>query len=275
VHYIAGLVVGDETLRWQVLAQFGLDEQLGATITISTRHKSSFKAAQDLAAILKANSVKWLRPTSQGNWLFNSTVFKEKFPEYAGDAWLTGDLLLTMDHDYEVVTVNSDGFEYEEARYHCQFVITQALVEDQMPQKIFLSHKGADKPMVRRYKATLEAVGLKPWLDEDAMLAGTELERALLQGFKDSCAAVFFITPRYRDEGYLATEINYALAERRAKLERFHIITLVIPDDDGGVGIVPDLLRPYIYKLPLSELEGFCEIVRALPIAVGPATWRR
>ena len=74
--------------------------------------------------------------------------------------------------------------------------------------RIFLSHKGADKPRVREYKKTLEALGFDPWLDEDAMTAGTNLERGLLEGFKTSCAAVFFITPNYVDENYLASEVK-------------------------------------------------------------------
>jgi hypothetical protein len=74
-----------------------------------------------------------------------------------------------------------------------------------IPMKIFLSHKSADKPLVRQYKHLLVELGFDPWLDEDAMQAGAELERSLLKGFADSCAAVFFVTPNYKDENYLAS----------------------------------------------------------------------
>lgn len=176
-----------------------------------------------------------------------------------------------MDHEVR----REKRFEKEEDRTYCQFIITPETVEDQMPKKAFLSHKsGADKAMVRRYKEALHAVGVTGWLDEDAMPAGTELERGLLAGFKESCAAVFFITPRYRDEGYLATEINYAIAEKRKKGDRFSIITLVIGDADGRAGEVPELLQPYVWKTPATELEGFSELMRALPIATGPVHWK-
>jgi hypothetical protein len=59
------------------------------------------------------------------------------------------------------------------------------------PMKIFLSHKGADKPRIRNYHDTLKLLGFDPWLDEDAMTAGTNLQRGILQGMADSCAAVF------------------------------------------------------------------------------------
>lgn len=141
------------------------------------------------------------------------------------------------------------------------------------PMKIFLSHKGADKPMVREFKRTLEELGFDPWLDEDAMTAGVELERGILQGFKDSCAAVFFVTPSFQDESYIASEVNYAIQEKRAKQDRFAIVTLVFSDGPSK-GIVPDLLKQYVWKEPASQIEAFRELIRALPIGVGPPVWK-
>lgn len=112
--------------------------------------------------------------------------------------------------------------------------------------KLFLSHKGSDKPMVQRFFAILKELGFDPWLDEDAMVAGTELERAILDGFQRSCAAVFFITPNFQDEKYLRSEINYAVQQKREKDGRFAIITLLFTDKNGAKGAVPDLLRTYV-----------------------------
>jgi hypothetical protein len=142
-----------------------------------------------------------------------------------------------------------------------------------VPMKIFLSHKGADKALVREFKNTLALLGFDPWLDEDALSAGIELERGILQGFRDSCAAVFFVTPNFRDENYLATEVNYAIAEKRRKGEKFAIITLVFTKERQQ-GTVPDLLRPYVWKEPSTELEAFREIIKALPVKVGDVYWR-
>jgi hypothetical protein len=141
------------------------------------------------------------------------------------------------------------------------------------PMKVFLSHKGVDKPKVREFKETLELLGFDPWLDEDAMHAGVELERAIAQGFKDSCAAVFFITPSYIDEQYLATEVNYAIAEKRKKGAKFSIITLVY-EIDGKKGQVPDLLAPYVWKEPRNDLEAIRELIRALPVKAGDVYWK-
>jgi hypothetical protein len=87
-------------------------------------------------------------------------------------------------------------------------------------KKIFLSHKTIDKALVIDFKEALAAIGYEPWLDEDAMPAGTSPDRALLQGMKDSCGVVFFVTPSFEDEGFLESEINYAMQQKREKREK-------------------------------------------------------
>lgn len=140
--------------------------------------------------------------------------------------------------------------------------------------KIFLSHKGADKPLVRLYKQTLELLGFEVWLDEDAMPAGTALHRGILQGFKDSCAAIFFITPNYKNEEFLETEVNYAITEKMNKGDKFSIITLVFSDDKGKIGEVPELLKTYVWKQPTNDLEALQEIIKALPVKLGDVRYR-
>lgn len=139
--------------------------------------------------------------------------------------------------------------------------------------KIFLSHKGLDKPRVREFKQTLQQLGYQPWLDEDALKAGDHLERGLLQGMEESCAAVFFITPAFKDEGYLATEVDYAVQQLRAKGKRFAIIALSFCDEAGNEGQVPKLLQSYVWKHPKHDLEAIREIVRAVPLALGEVRW--
>ena len=139
--------------------------------------------------------------------------------------------------------------------------------------KVFLSHKGSDKPRVREFKKTLELLGFDPWLDEDSMRAGAELERAILKGFSDSCAAVFFITPNFKDESYLSSEVNYAIAEKRRKGDTFAIVTIVF-DAAASRSNVPALLRQYVWKEPAGDLEALREIVSALPIRAGDVQWR-
>jgi hypothetical protein len=140
--------------------------------------------------------------------------------------------------------------------------------------RVFLSHRGVDKPMVERFARVLRLLGFEPWLDNEAMPAGNELHRCLRQGLRESCAVVFFITPHFQDERYLRQEINYAIAEKTEKGNRFAIITLVFPDPSGRVGAVPEMLQPYVWKTPATELDSLQEILRALPIEVSRPKWR-
>lgn len=150
----------------------------------------------------------------------------------------------------------------------------QAVPFDRLPSddevKIFLSHKTADNSLIRRFHRALIELGFQPWLDEPDMPAGSELERSILQGFEDSCAAVFFITENFVDEKYLATEVNYAIRQKRKKGEKFAIVTLVFSKDYE----IPGLLETYVYKLVSNELDGLYELVRALPIEFGPVRWK-
>lgn len=136
--------------------------------------------------------------------------------------------------------------------------------------KIFLSHKSVDKPLVNRYFNALKTVGFDPWLDESNMPAGAHLERELLRGFEESCAAVFFITDNFRDEKYLATEVDYAILQKRRKERKFAIVTLRYTN----AAPVPGLLTPYIFKDVANDLEGFTALIRALPVELGPLRWK-
>ena len=136
--------------------------------------------------------------------------------------------------------------------------------------RIFLSHKSIDKPIVMRYYSALKTLGFEPWLDEPDMPAGTNLERGIFDGFEKSCAAVFFITENFKDEKYLASEVDYAIMQKRKKEKKFAIITLRYPNALP----VPGLLTPYIFKDVENDLDGFHQLVRALPIELGQTRWK-
>lgn len=159
-------------------------------------------------------------------------------------------------------------------RYYCIICGGEIDMAISDSKRIFLSHKGSDKNMVVDFKNTLESIGYDPWIDEEAMPAGVSVERALLRGMKDSCAVVFFITPSFKDKGYLETEINYAILEKREKGDKFSIITLLFDDAEHGTVHVPELLRPYVWKTPRTQLQALTEIIRALPITPVNVDWR-
>jgi len=153
-----------------------------------------------------------------------------------------------------------------------RLIITYDMILAAKPKRIFLSHKSADKPLVREFRDTLRLLGFEPWMDEDDLKAGDKLHRGILQGFKESCAAIFFITPNYKDDRYLATEIDYAITEATNKGQHFRIITLVIADDATTLQ-VPKLLEQFVYKHPQNKLEALRVIIKAIPLKLGAPQW--
>ena len=146
-----------------------------------------------------------------------------------------------------------------------------AKLEAEKPKDIFLSHKGIDKPFVKNIRDTLREIGFSTWLDEDRMPAGTPLERAIYRGMVDSCAAVFFVTTNFRDEGYLETEVNYTVQQKREKGNRFSTMCMLLRG--GTRELVPDLLKGHVH-FEVNEETKIREIVRGLPIKLGPPSWK-
>lgn len=143
------------------------------------------------------------------------------------------------------------------------------LVPREGTTKIFLSHKSADKDVVRRYADILEELGLEPWLDEKDMRAGDTIHREIAKGFETACAVVFFVTKNFKDERWLRREVNHAVNRQVNEGARFRIITLAF---DGAE--VPTSLTDQLFVHVTSDLQAVREILRALPIQVGPARWR-
>lgn len=218
---------------------------------------------------ISRNNIQWL--SIKGNkWIFDLTLLKSEYDVFKEINWFKGKIAIEPEVEAEKGSKFGEKIDVTRVSYY----LTEELVNMNIPTKIFLSHKFANKPLVRNFDSTLRILGFDTWLDEDAMHAGVELERSILQGFKDSCAAVFFITPEFKDENYLATEINYAIAEKREKGNRFAIITLVFKDQNGNSGLVPELLKPYVWKEPANNLEALREIIKALPIKLESIEWK-
>ncbi|MBA4533137.1 toll/interleukin-1 receptor domain-containing protein [Brevibacillus halotolerans] len=197
------------------------------------------------------------------NFFFNLDKIREINPIFNNCVWLQGIIQLEPKFDKSM-----------EGDLLVCFSASIKEIELNFPQKIFLSHRGIDKPIVREFYKLLIELGYEPWLDEEDMAAGTKLHRGILQGMKESCAAVFFITPNYVDDGYLEIEIDYAVEQKRKKKDKFSMIMLSLPDETGKRGEIPELLSSYVWKTPNSHLEAFKEIIKALPLKNGTKLWK-
>lgn len=200
----------------------------------------------------------WLKRENK-KWMIDFDILKNALPQLKNEKKLIG----KVPAEAEVETVN-DG-KFANMKTIVSFVFTQQEIAMLQSRKIFLSHKSKDKKLVRRFQRALEAVGYDVWLDEKNLKAGDHLERGILKGFKESCAAVFFITENFKDEKYLKTEIDYAMAQTREKEDYFRIITLAFQSGPEKIEI-PELLKGFVWKSPRTELDAFTEIIKALPI---------
>lgn len=131
--------------------------------------------------------------------------------------------------------------------------------------RIFLSHRGIDSATVLEYRHVLASAGYRPWMDVTDVPPGPALVRRLQEAMASSCAAVFFVTPHYQDEGYLEAEIDDALRQKTIRGNAFSIITLVFCDERGERSTVPVPLRKYVWREPRTHLEGIRYIIEALP----------
>jgi len=139
------------------------------------------------------------------------------------------------------------------------------------PKRVFLSHAGADKPLVRRVHRALSVVGYEPWLDDEDMVAGTRLFGGIKAGLAASCAAVFFVTDEFEDDRYIRQEVDWALEQKISRGDEFAIITLLFPG--ASTERIPEVLRTYVWKEPEFEVDALTELIRALPVRPGTPHW--
>lgn len=270
MHGLAGALVLNGRISWQLVhGPYAYRDVDGVFINFpfATRFTRR-RALEVLSSRLRNNEINWLQQGGR-EWYLHLDPLRQFVDQWHDVEWMSGSVMV----EPEVETERRKVFDEEHEETSVQFIVTRKEIEVSGRKRIFLSHKGVDKPLVRRIYDALTLLGFEPWLDEADMNAGAELERALLQGMKESCAAVFFITPDYLDDNFLATEVDYAVAEKRAKPDQFSIVTLVLQKKKAK-GTVPDLLHKYVWKEPETELAILSEILKALPVCVGEVRWR-
>jgi hypothetical protein len=279
---VMGTSGGGVRLSWHV----GLGDQFsekGFRVSVhlngTVNKREGTKSAKKM---LSKDGIDWLTAYGQ-RWLFDPAKFRAWLPSIGRDdklrqlflasiEWLTDPVVV----EPEVTTETSPmRFDFPQTvSTYVQFDIYQGEYVLNRKTRIFLSHKGANKPMVRRFDSTLKLLGFDPWLDEDAMPGGTELHRGIHQGMKDSCMAVFFVTPQFTEETYIRGELDLAVEEKTQRADHFVILALAMQDEQGERGSVPQILHRWVYKSPDTELEALNEIIVSLPIQLGPPTWK-
>lgn len=140
----------------------------------------------------------------------------------------------------------------------------QARRHDMENSRIFLSHKGVNKPLVERIDRALRMLNLKTWFDRDDLAAGDTLVRGVDNAFSTCSAAVFFISGDYVDAGVIQKEIDRAIHEAAMRKDSFRIIPLVLMQHGGNDAHVPGPLQTLVWKT-VDDVDIVPSVLRALP----------
>lgn len=138
---------------------------------------------------------------------------------------------------------------------------------DMENSRIFLSHKGINKPLVEKIDRALRLLSLKTWFDRDDLAAGDTLVRGVDNAFAGCAAAVFFISADYVDAGVISKEIDRAVHETAMRKDSFRIIPLVLEQHGGSDEHVPGPFQTLVWKT-VDDIEIVPTILRALPASV-------
>ena len=147
-----------------------------------------------------------------------------------------------------------------------QLVITWAQKRRHVMEnsRIFLSHKGANKPLIDKVDQALWLLGLKTWFDRDDLAAGDPLVRGVDNAFAECAAAVFFLSGQFADAGVIKREIDRANHEQTMRADGFRIIPIVLAQHGGSDSIVPAPLKMLVWK-PVDDIEIVPTILKGLP----------
>ena len=130
--------------------------------------------------------------------------------------------------------------------------------------RIFLSHKGVNKPLIDRVDRALRILNLKTWFDQDDLVAGDPLVRGVDNAFVSCGAAVFFISGDYIDAGVIRKEVDRAIHETTTRAEAFRVIPLVLAQHGGTDERVPAPLQTLVWKT-VDDVDIVPTILRGLP----------
>lgn len=126
--------------------------------------------------------------------------------------------------------------------------------------RVFLCYGSADKPEVSALYRRLVQNGVKPWFDEEDLLAGQDWEAEIPRAVGRSDVVVVCLSKTSVGKtGYVQKEIRFALdaADHRPESAIF-IIPLRLEECD-----VPDRLRRYHWA-DLFAAKGFDQLLRSL-----------
>jgi formylglycine-generating enzyme required for sulfatase activity len=135
--------------------------------------------------------------------------------------------------------------------------------------RVFLSHAGPDKPVVRRIATELRAAGHETWLDEDDLLVGESIPAAVERGLGDADFVVLCLSKVAAERGWVEAERDATMMQQfRERKERILPVRLdeVTP---------PGLVRPLAHVDLFPDEQAFHRGIARLTSSIAAYTARR
>lgn len=128
------------------------------------------------------------------------------------------------------------------------------------PLRVFLCHASEDKTVVRALYHQLKASSVKPWLDEEDLIAGQDWELQIRKAVRESDVVLACLSRQaVSKRGFIQKEIKLALDVADEHPEgTIYVIPVKIEECD-----IPDRLKRWHY-VSLSEERGYERLLRAL-----------
>ncbi|MEH1905880.1 MAG: toll/interleukin-1 receptor domain-containing protein [Nostoc sp.] len=108
----------------------------------------------------------------------------------------------------------------------------------EQPFDVFLAHNSLDKPEIIEIAKYLKANGLNPWLDDEQIFAGDNIQKVVFQGISQSKVGAFFISQNglgtFQENLELGRIIQFFL--RKNKAQGFRVIPILLP----GIHDIPE-----------------------------------
>ncbi|HHG3228906.1 TPA: toll/interleukin-1 receptor domain-containing protein [Vibrio parahaemolyticus] len=112
--------------------------------------------------------------------------------------------------------------------------------------RVFISHSSADREAARELSEALTEAGISYWLDEQSLLAGSDISAEIGKAIEECSAVVFLLSNSSTEKSWQSVEIAIALAKGK------RVFPLVLSRELK----VPILLQQYAY-LDLSASHDF------------------
>src|ERR1700693_2866682 len=138
----------------------------------SFSYESDNSTLRHFQHMLSNAGIDWLYARS-GRWTFDPSAFKLDLSDFMLPAWLVRKVPVAVE------VVQYDDRFAGEVRRRSRVIVRMEQAEIQSRGPVFLSHKSADKPLVRDIATALGLAGVNTWFDENSLNAGSHLERSL------------------------------------------------------------------------------------------------